>query len=62
VVRNWMKLGWECSSLAFECQQVIALWLLKLSRGGTGALTEARSNWNASSHGRFAALIYKAIP
>jgi hypothetical protein len=36
-----MKLGWECSALAFECQQVIALRLAKLSRGGAAASREA---------------------
>jgi hypothetical protein len=41
LLRNWMKLGWEFSALAFECQQVIALRLSKLSRGGTAASREA---------------------
>jgi hypothetical protein len=41
LVRNGMKLGWECTALAVECQQVIVLRLLKLSRGGTAASKEA---------------------
>jgi len=68
LVRNGMKLGWECTALAVECQQVIVLRLLKLSRGGTAASTQVgkiatASAWVEVSAGnpRFASASSRAI-
>ena len=68
-----MKLGWECSALAFECQQVIALRLAKLSRGGAAASREANrmvseklaalvQTGMGAAKGRLTAFSHKAIP
>jgi hypothetical protein len=38
---NWIKLGWDWTMLALECQQVMALRMAKLSLGGMAASREA---------------------
>jgi hypothetical protein len=38
---NWIKLGWDWTMLALECQQVIALRMAKFWLGGTAASREA---------------------
>ncbi len=40
--REWMKLLQDASRLSLESQQVIALRLLKLARGGPAASREAK--------------------
>jgi hypothetical protein len=69
-----MKLGWECSALAYECQQVNRAAAVEAfappkacfegskQDGLRKEASCARSNWDASSQGRLTALIRKMLP